>query len=108
MIRRPPRSTLFPYTTLFRSRTFRKVWPSSQHHNSHTVESSSRRHVCVRASRTFLRLGDPPPPATLAGGGGVCQGEEGWGEGEAGRWLPVYRVGRRGTTTLPRPLSPHP
>src|SRR5258705_10824334 len=23
MIRRPPRSTLFPYTTLFRSRTFR-------------------------------------------------------------------------------------
>src|SRR3712207_7028674 len=25
MIRRPPRSTLFPYTTLFRSRNFRKV-----------------------------------------------------------------------------------
>src|SRR5260370_25588246 len=27
MIRRPPRSTLFPYTTLFRSRS---IWPSSQ------------------------------------------------------------------------------
>src|SRR5258708_22923870 len=28
MIRRPPRSTLFPYTTLFRSgRTARLVWP---------------------------------------------------------------------------------
>src|SRR5256885_12501279 len=26
MIRRPPRSTLFPYTTLFRSR---EIWPSS-------------------------------------------------------------------------------
>src|SRR3989442_7260271 len=25
MIRRPPRSTLFPYTTLFRSRLFRKA-----------------------------------------------------------------------------------
>src|SRR2546426_7248931 len=26
MIRRPPRSTLFPYTTLFRSRTGSKAW----------------------------------------------------------------------------------
>src|SRR3712207_7584158 len=26
MIRRPPRSTLFPYTTLFRSRTAAKWW----------------------------------------------------------------------------------
>src|SRR5258708_31703439 len=25
MIRRPPRSTLFPYTTLFRSRRFRRI-----------------------------------------------------------------------------------
>src|SRR2546429_2769421 len=33
MIRRPPRSTLFPYTTLFRSRASRPVawmWPSSR------------------------------------------------------------------------------
>src|SRR5258708_21011933 len=32
MIRRPPRSTLFPYTTLFRSRTDRSCsvrWPSA-------------------------------------------------------------------------------
>src|SRR6266498_617422 len=27
MIRRPPRSTLFPYTTLFRSRSPRPDWP---------------------------------------------------------------------------------
>src|SRR2546422_6705372 len=26
MIRRPPRSTLFPYTTLFRSRTAMRLW----------------------------------------------------------------------------------
>src|SRR3712207_6990548 len=29
MIRRPPRSTLFPYTTLFRSR--QKAWPRAAH-----------------------------------------------------------------------------
>src|SRR2546429_5071226 len=28
MIRRPPRSTLFPYTTLFRSASCRNVWMS--------------------------------------------------------------------------------
>src|SRR5258708_25342319 len=28
MIRRPPRSTLFPYTTLFRSLAFRKLGPN--------------------------------------------------------------------------------
>src|SRR3712207_8805392 len=30
MIRRPPRSTLFPYTTLFRSATHQKVLPTGQ------------------------------------------------------------------------------
>src|SRR5258708_18662531 len=29
MIRRPPRSTLFPYTTLFRSRAGKSPWSSS-------------------------------------------------------------------------------
>src|SRR5260221_10053026 len=28
MIRRPPRSTLFPYTTLFRSRAWTVKWPT--------------------------------------------------------------------------------
>src|SRR3989454_6819632 len=28
MIRRPPRSTLFPYTTLFRSPLWEFIWPS--------------------------------------------------------------------------------
>src|SRR3712207_7628105 len=31
MIRRPPRSTLFPYTTLFRSRPPKKAVPHPQH-----------------------------------------------------------------------------
>src|SRR5438132_1881654 len=31
MIRRPPRSTLFPYTTLFRSHVARQIGPPGQH-----------------------------------------------------------------------------
>src|SRR2546429_5510180 len=39
MIRRPPRSTLFPYTTLFRSRKTLKVWtePFSSKNSSFPV-----------------------------------------------------------------------
>src|SRR2546430_11825081 len=56
MIRRPPRSTLFPYTTLFRSQPLgpsgmlRRVWV---HH-----ERSPDRHADRRA---ILRRGDRPP-----------------------------------------------
>src|SRR3712207_8823725 len=44
MIRRPPRSTLFPYTTLFRSNT-----PTPCSPNSATALTTSRR--CVRRER---------------------------------------------------------
>src|SRR6266567_4469327 len=40
MIRRPPRSTLFPYTTLFRSRAVGPDWPASA---SRSRASSSTR-----------------------------------------------------------------
>src|SRR2546421_4239558 len=30
MIRRPPRSTLFPYTTLFRSNKLQCIWPAGR------------------------------------------------------------------------------
>src|SRR3712207_8325077 len=64
MIRRPPRSTLFPYTTLFRSRRSRShsswrspalslewstatVWPKRCRSEEHTSELQSRQyHVC--------------------------------------------------------------
>src|SRR2546422_7485776 len=64
MIRRPPRSTLFPYTTLFRSpswRTPRVAWPfaaapqcspgrDARHFRSeeHTSELQSRLHLVCR------------------------------------------------------------
>src|SRR5438270_8767971 len=55
MIRRPPRSTLFPYTTLFRS---------PEHRGGHLAEVV-RRHVRRHADRDARRavdqqVGDPP------------------------------------------------
>src|SRR5256885_6668101 len=53
MIRRPPRSTLFPYTTLFRSRRSTMArpspaprsspWPSSRRRNSSKIDRKSTR-----------------------------------------------------------------
>src|SRR5262245_62976843 len=66
MIRRPPRSTLFPYTTLFRSATTRKssiagparscsrprrssaAPPKCQRSEEHTSELQSLRHLVCR------------------------------------------------------------
>src|SRR5690554_7758961 len=59
MIRRPPRSTLFPYTTLFRSRFrwpalltlvhryYKPVW-HLQRSEEHTSELQSRPHLVCR------------------------------------------------------------
>src|SRR5437660_8199129 len=64
LIRRPPRSTLFPYTTLFRSSTAsltftsgsgqtgtsgkRLSWLSSERSEEHTSELQSRGHLVCR------------------------------------------------------------
>src|SRR6266550_7460413 len=58
MIRRPPRSTLFPYTTLFRSRASRRWgWSpassgtrpaSAPRSEEHTSELQSRLHLVCR------------------------------------------------------------
>src|ERR1039458_10799347 len=56
MIRRPPRSTLFPYTTLFRSPTEQQFapqpahepWPSFSRSEEHTSELQSLRHLVCR------------------------------------------------------------
>src|ERR1035441_2634098 len=58
MIRRPPRSTLFPYTTLFRSRwrtPFPRCWPTAtgaagwaRRSEEHTSELQSLRHLVCR------------------------------------------------------------
>src|SRR3712207_7009194 len=41
MIRRPPRSTLFPYTTLFRSLKFRTMVPDAEHDGAAVLASAA-------------------------------------------------------------------
>src|SRR3712207_7282875 len=53
MIRRPPRSTLFPYTTLFRSRGGERP-PAAP-------ERGGQRHHVLQRGRPAARAGDPPP-----------------------------------------------
>src|SRR2546430_9155837 len=73
MIRRPPRSTLFPYTTLFRSRPMgggeRRRRPSRAH-----VHATGRSGQRCRGGRQHQKQGGagppgraPPPPPTGAG-----------------------------------------
>src|SRR3989441_2185642 len=61
MIRRPPRSTLFPYTTLFRSRTparsptmpSKSSWPSALH--CARCRQREHAHECHRTTDVTLR-----------------------------------------------------
>src|SRR5947199_4705085 len=55
MIRRPPRSTLFPYTTLFRSRRVVRV-DQRQRHRHHPVDFVRVRCRCHEADRKSTRL----------------------------------------------------
>src|SRR6266478_2419779 len=54
MIRRPPRSTLFPYTTLFRSRRPRRS--TAQIRGSHSARRSSRRFQRARSEEHTSEL----------------------------------------------------
>src|SRR2546428_9306208 len=49
MIRRPPRSTLFPYTTLFRSRTPPRRWPAGDPAAAARVERILALYVTANA-----------------------------------------------------------
>src|SRR3712207_8708040 len=51
MIRRPPRSTLFPYTTLFRSAPVRGV------HMTVALDGADLRSAPDRSARSLYRLG---------------------------------------------------
>src|SRR2546430_12385863 len=64
MIRRPPRSTLFPYTTLFRSSTANSAYRGSDavaclkqpfcHQNSHGFPNRSEEHTSELQSQSNL------------------------------------------------------
>src|SRR3712207_7850720 len=53
MIRRPPRSTLFPYTTLFRSRPVgERIKPRSEHVHPPAIEEAARPVPWPRGTRS--------------------------------------------------------
>src|SRR3989441_9624701 len=60
MIRRPPRSTLFPYTTLFRSGFYLRQALAKKHGVSpdHVVLGNGSNELIELLVRTFLRPGD--------------------------------------------------
>src|SRR5256886_16602936 len=53
MIRRPPRSTLFPYTTLFRSLPHRTNWPVRYGHVLYYSQKAEPVDVIVYREREF-------------------------------------------------------
>src|SRR5256885_5177562 len=54
MIRRPPRSTLFPYTTLFRSSQFKPMRAAHQQHWQLDFTGINRLHVPVALGSMLL------------------------------------------------------
>src|SRR2546430_13051928 len=59
MIRRPPRSTLFPYTTLFRSQLAGLMPVVESEREAHEVAVEALAHVHLDGQRLFSR--DQPP-----------------------------------------------
>src|SRR3712207_8917933 len=66
MIRRPPRSTLFPYTTLFRS-----VLAAASEEPSETTAPSTVPPAMTLGSSLLMTL--PAVPPTDAAGGASCE-----------------------------------
>src|SRR5256885_4012197 len=65
MIRRPPRSTLFPYTTLFRSGEESRGAGSGRRHAVHRVNLPQGPHRRVAAPMRQSDRPAPPPAAAL-------------------------------------------
>src|SRR2546430_17655081 len=66
MIRRPPRSTLFPYPTLFRSKSLAEALPAGTGLPELEQESNDLfARVVRRAQREGTARSDIPPPAVV-------------------------------------------
>src|SRR5690348_7752972 len=65
MLRRPPRSTLFPYTTLFRSAPLQQVGPRSSDENAE--EARMRFLLTTHGIQDQIVSGCRPTVAELAG-----------------------------------------
>src|SRR3712207_9398405 len=96
MIRRPPRSTLFPYTTLFRSTALR-VAPAGLPARLRAVHLDHHARLRRRHARPSLHLGeDLALGCDLDGAGGPARGRAGrGGVGTAASAVPVDRTEER-------------
>src|SRR3712207_7788347 len=56
MVRRPPRSTLFPYTTLFRSKTIQNVRRKSQRNSRAELQFQADNAKCIDGKRELGNL----------------------------------------------------
>src|SRR5690349_23424326 len=65
MIRRPPRSTLFPYTTLFRSRARRRADPAAAAQDDRRGPRGPGRAALQHGDRQTDRADQRPDPAVL-------------------------------------------
>src|SRR2546430_15380148 len=108
MIRRPPRSTLFPYTTLFRSpRTFqaRRTCsrdPDGEHHRGAQDEARDEAEGDGQNEHRRLLAGDPDgrePPEVASAAEQELEGEE--PEQHTRPWPPV------GSAAPAGPRGPH-
>src|SRR5256885_7897416 len=86
MIRRPPRSTLFPYTTLFRSQTFVGEWVRTGDKYRRETHGSfwyaGRADDMLKMSGMWVSPAEgesapPQHPAGVEGGGGGAAGPGG-------------------------------
>src|SRR5437016_14331446 len=57
MIRRPPRSTLFPYTTLFRSHIVRRMQPRMEQLSSQNASLIVALTICLLLSWLAVKIG---------------------------------------------------
>src|SRR3712207_6897692 len=99
MIRRPPRSTLFPYTTLFRSRS-----------RSRSVRPPRPRRPPSRRERSSLPTGKrPSPPSSPAlscdRAGGRRRSEEHTSELQSRHYLVCRLLLEKQQTSLYRPTT---
>src|SRR5256885_11898309 len=90
MIRRPPRSTLFPYTTLFRS------LDAQGQTRKGTIEADN-----ARAARSQLRAQALVPMAVEIVASGSASGPQ----GGASRWLTRPVLGSTGLTVWTRQMA---
>src|SRR2546427_2822182 len=61
MIRRPPRSTLFPYTTLFRSPGAHSTWPLTRAFRTHCVSPrGAKEPIALTVEYIHGSRGDAP------------------------------------------------